>query len=75
MEASSQGAESLVGESALFDSMRIRMGFFQQVAFEEPPSRQLESYSVTRLLMNFSRPFELEEAFTQKIDGLLSQQV
>ena len=72
VEAISQGNESLVGESALFDSMRIRMGFFQQTFFEEPPSRQLESYSVTRLLMNFSRPFELEEAFSHKIDGLLS---
>ncbi len=72
VEATSQGVDKLVGENALFDSMRIRMGFFQQTAFEEPPSRQLENYSVTRLLMNFSRPFELEEAFAQKIEGLLS---
>lgn len=59
------------GETALLDSMRIHMGYFQQIPFQTPPSRQLENYSVTRLLMNFSRPFELEEVFIQKIDGLL----
>lgn len=74
IEATSQNQDRayLSGEAALFDSMRIRRGFFQQVSFEEPPSRLLENYSVTRLLMNFSRPREWEDAFTEKIDSLLS---
>jgi FixJ family two-component response regulator len=61
-----------LGEVALLESMRIRMGCFQQIPFQTPPSRQLENYSVTRLLMNYSRPFELEDNCVQKIDGLIS---
>lgn len=60
------------GECAFFESMRIRMGIFQQVSFQEPPSRQLENFSVTRLLMNVSRPPEFEDLFVEKIDGLIS---
>lgn len=69
IEATSNKA---VGETALFESMRIRMGCFQQIPFQDPPSRQLEGTSVTRLLMNYSRPFELEDPFVKKIDSLIS---
>lgn len=59
------------GEKALLEGMRIRMGYFQQIPFVEPISRSLETFSVTRLLMNCSRPFELEGAFVDKIDSLM----
>ncbi len=73
IEAICQSAkEELSGKQALFNCIRIRRGFFQQIHFEEPPSRQLESYTTSRLLMDFSRPFELQETFNNKIDDLLS---